>query len=252
MFNLTGKVALVTGASSGLGVQYAKALAAQGADLVLLARRADKLEVVKNEIIAMGRKAMAIKCDVSNEGEIITAVASAVAEFKHIDILVNNAGVSAIAPAQDMTKEDWDKVIAVNLTGVFLVGKHVGKVMIAQNYGKIINISSMFGVVGNSSFPVANYHASKHGVVGLTKDQAAEWAKYNITVNAIGPGFFESEMTASAISTPDFQQYVSAFCPMKRIGKPGELNGALIYLASDESSYMTGQILVVDGGWTVV
>lgn len=252
MFDLTGKIALVTGASSGLGVQYAKALAAQGADIALLARRVDKLEEVKNEILAMGRRCVAVKCDVTMEGEIIFAVHQVLTNFGRIDILINNAGTSAIAPAESMSESDWDKVLDTNLKGVFLVAKHVGKQMIQQNYGKVINISSMFGTVGNSLFPVCNYHAAKHGVIGLTKAMADEWAKYNITVNAIGPGFFESEMTAAAINTDDFKKYVDVSCPMKRIGKPGELNGALIYLASDASSYTTGQTIVVDGGWTSI
>lgn len=252
MFDLTGKKAIVTGASSGLGVQYAKALAAQGADVALLARRVEKLEEVKNEIVAMGRQCVAIKCDVTIEGEIVNAIFQVLQSFGRIDILINNAGTSAISPAENMSEMDWDKVLDTNLKGVFLVAKHVGKQMIKQNYGKIINISSIFGAVGNSAFPVVNYHAAKHGVIGITRALGAEWAKYNITVNAMGPGFFESEMTATAINTPDFLKYVEVSCPMKRIGKPGELNGALIYLASDASSYMTGQTIFVDGGWTSI
>lgn len=252
MFDLTGKIALVTGASSGLGVQYAKALAAQGADIALLARRVDKLEEVKNEILSMGRRCVAVKCDVTIEGEIVYAVHQVVSNFGRIDILINNAGISAISPAENMSEADWDKVVDTNLKGVFLVAKHVGKQMIKQNYGKVVNISSMFGTVANSAFPVVNYHAAKHGVIGITRALASEWAKYNITVNAIGPGFFESEMTAAAINTDDFKKYVDVSCPMKRIGKPGELNGALIYLASDASSYTTGQTIVVDGGWTSI
>ncbi len=252
LFDLTGKIALVTGASSGLGVQYAKALAEHGADLVLLARRVDKLEQVKGEIVAMGRKCLALKCDVTIESEIVAAVNEAVKSFGKIDIMVNNAGVSAISPAEAMTEADWDKVLDTNLKGVFLVAKIVGQQMIKQKYGRVINISSMFGLVANAFFPVCNYHAAKHGVVGLTKALAAEWAKHNITVNAIAPGFFESEMTATAINTPVFNQYVGISCPMKRIGKPGELNGLLIYLASDSSSYTTGQVVAVDGGWTSI
>jgi len=252
LFDLSGKVALITGASSGLGVQHAHALAEQGADLILLARRVEKLEEVKNEIIQTGRKCIPLKCDVTIEEEIIDVVQQALTTFGKIDILVNNAGTSAISPAENMSEENWDKVVDTNLKGVFLVAKHVGKIMTRQMYGKVINISSMFGVVGNSLFPVCNYHAAKHGVVGLTRALADEWAKYNITVNAIGPGFFESEMTAGAIDTPQFKQFVDYSCPMKRIGKPGELNGALLYLASDASSYTTGQMIVVDGGWTSI
>lgn len=252
MFDLTRKIAVVTGASSGLGVQYAKALAEQGADLAILARRVDRLEAVKNEIIGMGRKCVAVQCDVTSERDIDMAIHQILQAYGRIDILINNAGTSAIAPAEQMTEADWDKVLDTNLKGVFLVAKHVGGQMIKQNYGKIVNISSIFGAVGNSMFPVANYHAAKHGVIGLTKALADEWAKYNITVNAIGPGFFESEMTAGAINTPEFLKYVEVSCPMKRIGKPGELNGALIYLSSDASTYVTGQTIFVDGGWTSI
>ncbi len=252
IFDLTGKKALVTGASSGLGVQHAKALAEQGADVALFARRLDKLEVVKNEILAMGRQCIAIKCDVTSEGEVTSAVDEVIRIFGRIDILVNNAGTSANSPSEQMTEADWDKVLNTNLKGVFLVSKHVGAQMIKQNYGKVVNISSIFGKVGNSMFPACNYHAAKHGVIGLTRAMADEWAKYNITVNSIGPGFFESEMTAGAINLPEFKAYVENSCPMKRIGRPGELNGALIYLSSDASSYMTGHTIYVDGGWTAV
>lgn len=252
LFDLKGKIAVVTGASSGLGVQYAKALAAQGADVALLARRVEKLDQHRDEILASGKKCVAIRCDVTSEDEITAAINQVVQDFGRIDILVNNAGTSAISPAENMTEEDWDKVLNTNLKGVFMTAKHVGQQMIKQNYGKIVNISSIFGTVGNDLFPVCNYHAAKHGVIGLTKALSAEWAKYNITVNAIGPGFFESEMTSDAIKTLDFQKYVDESCPMKRIGKPGELNGALIYLASDASTYTTGQTIFVDGGWTAV
>lgn len=252
IFDLAGKKAVITGASSGLGVQFARALAGQGADVALLARRLEKMDTLKTEIEAMGRKCLTIKCDVTNENEVKAAIDQANTELGRIDILINNAGVSAIAPAEEMTEADWDKVLNTNLKGVFLVAKHTGQYMIKQNYGKIVNTSSMYGLVANGMFPVCNYHASKSGVVGLTKALAAEWAKYNITVNAIGPGFFESEMTAGAINTPDFQKYVEANCPMKRIGKSGELNGAVIYLSSDASSYVTGQIIAIDGGWTSI
>ncbi|NTU73232.1 SDR family oxidoreductase [Candidatus Roizmanbacteria bacterium] len=252
IFDLSGKKALVTGASSGLGVQFAKALAEQGADIALLARRIEKLNEVKSQIESMGRKCMAVQCDVTKEIEVETAVGQVLAEFGRIDILADNAGTSAISPAENMSEADWNKVLDVNLKGVFLVAKHVGKQMITQKYGKIIITSSMYGIVGNTAFPVVNYHASKFGAVGITKALAAEWAKHNITVNAIGPGFFESEMTSAAISTDDFKQYVAISCPMKRIGNAGELDGAMIYLASDASSYTTGQIIAVDGGWTSI
>ncbi len=252
LFDLKNKNALVTGASSGLGKQFAQALALQGANVAMAARRIDRLDELSKELQGYGVKTLSIKTDVTKELEVQSTVDKVVSEWGKIDIVVNCAGVTAIAEAQKMTLEQWRKVIDTNLTGMFLVCKHAGEKMIAQKYGRIINIASMYGVVGNAEFPVVNYHASKFGAIGITKALAAEWAKYGITVNAIGPGFFESEMTAAAINTPDFQKLVQAKCPMGRIGKPGELNGILVYLASDASSYCTGQIICVDGGWTAV
>lgn len=245
-------MALVTGASSGLGVQFAKALGRAGAKVVLLARRKEKLDQVVADLQGMRVESFAVQADVTDEVQVQTAVMAVKDHFGRIDILVNNAGVSAISPAENMSSADWKKVIDTNLTAVFTVAREVGKVMIAQGYGKVVNISSMYGVVANTAFPVVNYHASKAGVVGLTKALAAEWAKHNITVNAIGPGFFESEMTSAAINTPEFGQYVQISCPMKRVGKAGELDGALLFLASDASTYVTGQIICVDGGWTAI
>jgi len=252
IFDLSGKVAVVTGASSGLGVQFAYGLADAGADVGIWARRYDKLLATKLEIEAKGKKCVAVKCDVTQEKEIVAAVEETVKRLGKIDILVNNAGVSAIAPAETMTEADWDKVLNTNLKAVFLVAKNVGQQMIKQKYGRIINTASIYGLVGNNAFTVVNYHASKGGVVNFTRALAAEWAKYNITVNAIAPGFFESEMTRAVISDQSFLSYVKGNCPMQRIGKQGELNGALIYLASDASSYTTGQTIAVDGGWTSI
>lgn len=252
LFSLEGKVAVVTGASSGLGVQFARALGAAGAKVAVLARRKEKLDEVVAQLHENGIDAFAVTADVTDENQVREAVAAVVGHYGRIDILANNAGVSVVSPAENMSQADWDKVIDTNLTAVFTMAREVGKQMIAQGYGKIINTSSMFGVVGNMAFPVVNYHAAKAGVVGLTKALAAEWAKHNITVNAIGPGFFESEMTSASINTPEFNQYVQVSCPMKRVGKSGELDGAMVYLASDASSYTTGQILCVDGGWTAI
>jgi NAD(P)-dependent dehydrogenase (short-subunit alcohol dehydrogenase family) len=251
-FDLKGQNAVVTGASSGLGVQFAKALAGQGANVALLARRQEKLQAVKSEIEAMGVQVLAIQADVTNEDSIKSAITQIEQAWGQIHVLVNNAGVSALGGAEDMPEADWDKVLDTNLKGVWLVAKHVGKHMIAKKYGRVINIASMFGVVGNTFFPASAYHASKGGVVNLTKALAAEWAKHDITVNAIGPGFFESEMTEAAIAAQTFQNYVKNVCPMQRIGKPGELDPALIFLAAPESSYVTGQTVCVDGGWTAV
>lgn len=252
LFDLTGKVAIVTGASSGLGVQYAKALAGQGADVAIVARRYDRLLEVQKEIEALGSKCLPVKCDICKESEIEAAVDSIMKEFGKIDILVNNAGTNAGLEAENLLESDWDKVLNINLKGVFLFSKHVAKYMIANGGGKIVNTASMYGMVGNMAIPCVAYHASKGGVVNMTRALASEWAKYNINVNAIGPGFFESELTKDVVSTDEFLGYVQVSCPMKRLGKPGELNGALIYLVSDAASYTTGQTICVDGGWTAV
>jgi len=251
-FNFEGQTALVTGASSGLGKQFALLLASAGADVAIAARREDKLKEVAEEIEALGRKALILVMDVTKEEEIAAGFAKIKKEWQKLDIVVNNAGISSAAPAEEMSFEDWQKVVDVNLTGVFLVAKHAGALMKEKKYGRIINLASIYGLVGNSAFNVANYHATKGAVVNLTRALAAEWAKYQITVNAIGPGFFESEMTGDFINTDDFKQYVAISCPMKRVGKNGELNTALLFLADKASSYVTGQTIAVDGGWTAI
>jgi NAD(P)-dependent dehydrogenase (short-subunit alcohol dehydrogenase family) len=251
-FNFQGKKALVTGASSGLGRRFALVLAKAGADVALAARREEKLKEVAKEIEDLGQKALVLKMDVTKEEEIKNGVAKIKKEWQTLDILVNNAGTSTMAPAEEMPLEDWQKVVDVNLTGVFLVAKHSGALMKEKQFGRVINIASMYGLVANSAFNVANYHATKGAVVNLTRALAAEWAKYNITVNAIGPGFFESEMTGDFINTDDFKQYVTISCPMKRVGKKEELDTTLLFLAAEASSYITGQTIAVDGGWTAI
>ena len=252
LFNISGKVAVVTGASSGLGRQFALALAREGANVAILARRVEKLEKVKAEVEALGVACLAVKCDVVDTESIKSAVAAVVERFGRIDILVNNAGVGAGAPAELQEDSIWNMTINTNLNGVYFVAREVGKVMVKQNYGKIINIGSIHSTVCMNGSPISAYCASKGGVAMLTKALACEWAKYNITVNAIGPAYFESEMTDQFVNTPEFAQAVMAYCPMGRVGKPGELDGAVVYFASDASSYTTGQLLTVDGGWTTI
>ena len=252
LFNIQGKIALVTGASSGLGRQFALALAREGANVAILARRVEKLEEVKAEIEALGVECLSVKCDVSKTDDIKAAVAAVVERFGRIDILVNNAGVAVGAPAEVQSDDEWNYVINVNLNGVYFVAREVGKVMVKQNYGKIINVGSIHSSVAMNGSPISAYCTSKGGVEMLTKALAAEWAKYNITVNAIGPAYFASEMTGPIIDTPEFGMAVQAYCPMGRVGKPGELDGAIVYFASDASSYTTGQLLSVDGGWTAI
>lgn len=250
IFDLSGKTAIVTGASSGLGVQFAKALARFGANVVICARRDEKLVSVKEEVESIGAKCLSIKCDVNVTDDIVNVVNSTIDEFGQIDILVNNAGVAGMSKAEDIPEEELDHVLNTNLRAVAVFSKHVGKHMVERGYGKIINIASMFGVLGNEFIPASAYHASKGGVVNLTRAHAGEWGIKGITVNAIGPGFFASEMTQAVEGNEPFEAYLNARCPMDRWGQEGELDGALIYLASDASSYTNGQIICVDGGWT--
>lgn len=254
IFSLKGKVALVTGASSGLGVQFAKALAEQGADIAICARRMEKLEAVKAEIEAIGVKCFAVRCDVLDTQQIKDMVAAVEKEYGRIDILINNAGVGAADPAAEMSDETWQKVIGTNLNAVYYVAREVGKVMIKNGYGKIVNLGSLHSEVAMppATWPVPAYAAAKGGVKMLTKALAVEWAKYGITVNAIGPAYFNSEMTSSVLESGGFDAIAQAYCPMGRAGKEGELNGAVIYFASDASSYTTGQLLCIDGGWTAM
>ena len=252
LFSLEGKVALVTGASSGLGVQFATALARQGADVALLARRIEKLERVKAGIEELGVKALAVQCDVTEVQQIKDAVKEVKDHFGKIDILVNNAGIGFMEPAESQTDKQWQNMIDINLTGVYYVAREVGKVMIEQSYGKIINIGSIHSTVAMQGAAISAYGAAKGGVKMLTKALATEWAKYNITVNTIGPAYFESEMTQEVVNDESFKAVAQTYCPMGRIGKEGELDGAVVYFASDASSYTTGQYLAVDGGWTAI
>ena len=252
LFNLEGKIAVVTGASSGLGRQFELALAREGAKVAILARRVEKLEGVKAEVEALGVECLSVRCDVVDTQSIKDAVAAVMAKFGRIDILVNTAGVGTGAPAEAMPDDIWNMTINTNLNGVYYVAREVGKIMVEQKYGKIINIGSIHSTVSMMGSPISAYCASKGGVAMLTKALANEWAKHGITVNAIGPAYFESEMTDMVINTPEFGMAVAAYCPMGRVGKAGELDGALVYFASDASSYTTGQLLTVDGGWTTI
>ena len=252
LFNLYGKVALVTGASSGLGVQFAKALASQGAKIAITARRKERLEQVKTEIEALGVECLIVPADMSNSDEIKALVEKVVEHFGRIDILVNNAGVGYGIPAESQTDDDWMKTMKVNVDGVYYMAREVGKHMIEQNYGKIINIGSIHSVVAMANSPISAYVTSKGAVAAMTKALANEWAKHNITVNTIGPAYFPSEMTEDVINSEGFDQVIQAYCPMGHPARDGELDGALIYFASDASSYTTGQYLAVDGGWTTI
>lgn len=252
LFDLTGKVAVITGASSGIGAQVAKAFAEQGADVALLARRYDRLEALSKEIEDTGRKAIPVKCDVTKEEEVIAAVEKILATFGKIDILMNNAGVASMCSVDLLEESEWDRVIDTNLKGVFLMSKHVVKHMKERKYGKIINTASICGIVGSKHAPLHAYNASKGGVINLTKGLATSLAQYGITVNGIGPALFETEMTKGSLFEGNNLKLYNQVCPVGRPGNPGELNGAAIYFASDASSYTTGQTLFVDGGWSSI
>ena len=252
MFNLKGRVAVITGASSGLGKQMCHGLADQGADLVIIARRYDRLMELKEELEKKGTKVLAIKCDVTNTEEINNAAKLTEQECKKVDILINCAGASRDKGVLDMTDEEWNFTIDTDLTSVFKMTRAFGNIMIKNNYGRIINIASMYGMVGNIAMDTIAYHSSKGGVINFTRECAAELAKYNITCNAICPGYFETELTEAVLKTKEFQEYMKGTVPMARYGKPGELNPAAIFLASEEASYVTGVILPVDGGYTCV
>ena len=252
MFDLKGRVAVVTGASSGLGKQMAKAFANQGADLVILARRIERLEELKKELEEKGVKVLPIKCDVTSTEDINNAAQLAEKEFGTVDILVNCAGSSKDKGVLDMQDDEWDFTIETDLTSVFKMTRAFANIMKKNNYGRIINIASMYGLVGNDEIPTIAYHSSKGGVVNFTRAAAAELAKYNITVNAICPGYFYTELTTEVLDSDYFKEFANNHVPMKRYGKEGELNAGAIFLASDEASYVTGVILPIDGGYTCV
>ena len=252
IFDLTGRVAVVTGASSGLGVQMAKALARQGADIAILARRKEKLETVAEEIRKLGVKCIPVQCDVTDTEAVKKAADTVESEFGKIDILINNAGSGVTGPAEELADEDWDFTMSVDLSGVFKVAREFGKKMIKNKYGRIINISSMYGLVGNMALPSSAYHAAKGGVVNLSRALAAEWAKYGITVNTICPGYFATELTVDTLNTESFTNYMKATVPVGRYGKEGELDSTAVYLASEASSYVTGVAIPVDGGYTCI
>jgi NAD(P)-dependent dehydrogenase (short-subunit alcohol dehydrogenase family) len=248
LFDLSGKVAIVTGGATGIGRQMADGLAEMGADLVLCARHADRCEQAAEELSALGVRALGLRCDVRDPAEVQAVVDRTRAELGRVDILVNNAGTSWGAPAEDHPLEGWQKVIDVNLTGVFLFAQAAGRVMIEQAGGKIVNIASVaaFGGAPPELMNAVAYNASKGGVVSFTRDLATKWAQHGINVNAIAPGWFPSDMNKVLLDAqPDaYLQHI----PLRRFGGPDDLKGAVVFLASAASDYVTGQTLIVDGG----
>ncbi len=248
-FDLSGKVALVTGASSGLGVHFARTLASAGASVAIAARRADRLASLQAELQNAGSKAAAVELDVQSGKSVGAAFDAAENALGAIDIVVNNAGISIVKPALDMPEEDWDAVVDTNLRGAWLVAQTAGKRWVAtKRPGIIVNIASILGL--RTIGQVAPYNASKAGLIHLTRALAMEWARYDIRVNAICPGYIETEMNSDFWKTPAGQRLIERI-PQRRIGQPEHLDGALLLLASDAGTFMTGSVLTVDGGHTV-
>lgn len=249
LFDLTGKVALVTGASKGLGRAMAKGLAKAGADLVLCARNEADLAGAAQEIAHLARSAVCIHMDVLDSQSVERAVNRALDAMGKIDILVNNAGVNVRKTVVELAEEEWDRVLDTNLKGYFLVGRAVGKHMISRGSGKVINVASILGAVGLPN-QVA-YASSKGGVIQMTKVMALEWAPYHINVNGIAPTYFETPLVAAIRNDPDRYKFILERTPMGRWGQPEELEGIVVFLASRASDFITGQTIFVDGGWTI-
>jgi NAD(P)-dependent dehydrogenase (short-subunit alcohol dehydrogenase family) len=248
LFDLSGKVAIVTGTSRGLGQYFGRALAKAGADLVITSRKLSSLTDFKQEIESLGRKALAVQVDVLSQGDIENMVRAAIKEYSRIDILVNNAGLNIRSPSADFSWEDWDTVLDTNLKGSFFCAQAVAKEMIKRKYGRIINMGSCTCVFGMEG--ITPYTASRGGVLMMTKSLAAEWGRYGITVNVLAPGWFKTAQNAALYENKQWVEYITSRIPLNRPGLPHDLDGTVIFLASDASAYITGQMILVDGGFT--
>lgn len=246
MFDLSGQTAIVTGTSRGLGQYFARALARAGADLVLTSRRRESLAEFAAEIESLGRRAIPLELDVRDQKSIERMAAEAEAAFGQIHILVNNAGCNVRKPALDVTWEDWNQVLDTNLRGTFFVAQAVARRMIAKGYGRIINVGSVTSVFGYAG--LAPYGASRGGVRQLTMSLADDWGRHGVTVNCIAPGWFRTEQNKVLYDNKEWVEYLVDRIPVKRPGEPHDLDGAVVFLASEESRYVTGQTLLVDGG----
>jgi gluconate 5-dehydrogenase len=248
LFDLSGKVAIVTGTSQGLGQYFGRALARAGADLVITSRDTSRLTEFRREIEALGHKALPVRLDVRCPGDIDDLVGAAIAEYGRIDILVNNAGLNIRRSAAEFTWDEWDTVLDTNLKGAFFVAQAVAKEMMKRRCGRIINIGSctcLFGMEG-----IGAYCASRAGILGLTRSLAAEWGRHGITANVLAPGWFKTAQNRVLYENVRWVEYITDRIPLGRAGRPDDLDGAVIFLASQASAYITGQIILVDGGFT--
>jgi len=246
LFDLSGRVAIITGASRGLGQYFSRALARAGADLVITSRNIDSLEPFRAEIESLGREALPVELDVRLYESIQKAVEAAVKHYGKIDILVNNAGCNVRKPSVDITWEDWNLVLDTNIRGTFFVAQAVAKKMIRRRYGRIINIGSVTSVFGYAA--LAPYCASRGGVKQLTMSLADDWGVHGITVNCLAPGWFKTAQNAMMYENKEWVEYLCDRIPLKRPGLPNDLDGAIVFLASEASRYVTGQTILVDGG----
>lgn len=246
LFDLSGKVAIVTGTSRGLGQTFARALARAGADLVITSRAPETLEPFRKELVALGRKALPLPLDVREFDSIQNMVGAAAAHYGRIDILVNNAGCNVRKPALEVLWEDWNRILDTNLRGTFFVAQAAARQMIPRKYGRIINIGSVTSVAGYAG--LGPYGASRGGVKQLTMSLADDWGVHGITVNCLAPGWFKTAQNAVMYEDQEWVNYLTDRIPLKRPGQPEDLEGAVVFLASDAASYITGQTLLVDGG----
>jgi NAD(P)-dependent dehydrogenase (short-subunit alcohol dehydrogenase family) len=247
-FDLSGKVAIVTGASRGLGQYFGRALARAGADLVITSRRISALTDFKQEIEDLGRRVVPVAVDVCNEADIQRMVDTCISAYGQVDILVNNAGLNIRKPSVEVTWDDWDTVLNTNMKGNFFCAQAVAKEMIKRKYGRIINMGSCTSVFGMEG--IVPYVTSRGGILQMTKGLAAEWGRHGITVNVLAPGWFKTAQNAVLYENKPWVDYITDRIPLGRPGQPNDLDGTVVFLASDASAYITGQIILVDGGFT--